>query len=81
MVVRNMKSKELYEIVEVKFNIKPDAIMVMDAYKKIKDANIQRYYILSTVHCDEENYKKKYEEWENDKYRNLSNFPLNKKIK
>ena len=28
--------------------------MVMDAYKKIKDTNIQRYYILSTVHCDEE---------------------------
>lgn len=24
---------------------------------------------------DEENYKRKYEEWENDKYRNLSNFP------
>lgn len=23
---------------------------------------------------DEENYKRKYEEWENDKYRNLSNF-------
>ncbi len=29
---------------------------------------------------DEENYKRKYEEWENNKYRNLSNFPLNKKI-
>lgn len=29
---------------------------------------------------DEENYKMKYEEWENNKYRNLSNFPLNKKI-
>ena len=29
---------------------------------------------------DEENYKRKYEEWENNKYRNLSNFPLSKKI-
>ena len=54
IVVRDIKSKELYEIVEVKFDIKPDSIMVMDAYKKIKDTNIQRYYILSTVHCDEE---------------------------
>lgn len=27
---------------------------------------------------DEENYKKKYEEWENDKYRELSNCHLNK---
>lgn len=24
---------------------------------------------------DEENYKRKYEEWEDDKYRNFSNFP------
>lgn len=30
---------------------------------------------------DEENYKRKYEEWENDKYRNLSKNPLNQKIK
>ena len=29
---------------------------------------------------DEENYKRKYEEWENDKYRNLSKIPLNQKI-
>ncbi len=29
---------------------------------------------------DEENYKRKYEECENDKYKDLSNFPLNKKI-
>lgn len=29
---------------------------------------------------DEENYRRKYEEWENDKYKDLSNFPLNKKI-
>lgn len=30
---------------------------------------------------DEENYKMKYEEWEKDKYRNLSKIPLNQKIK
>ena len=29
---------------------------------------------------DEENYKRKYEEWENNKYRNLSKIPLNQKI-
>lgn len=29
---------------------------------------------------DEENYKRKYEEWENDKYRNLRKSSLNKKI-
>ena len=29
---------------------------------------------------DEENYRRKYEEWENDKYKDLSNFSLNKKI-
>ena len=30
------------------------------------------------IASDEENYKKKYEEWENDKYRELSNYYLNK---
>lgn len=30
---------------------------------------------------DEENYRRKYEEWENDKYKDFSNFPLNKKMK
>ena len=29
---------------------------------------------------DEENYKRKYEEWENNKYRNFSKIPLNEKI-
>lgn len=29
---------------------------------------------------DEENYKRKYEEWENDKYKDFSNFPLNKEM-
>lgn len=29
---------------------------------------------------DEENYKRKYDEWENNKYRNFSKIPLNQKI-
>ena len=29
---------------------------------------------------DEENYKRKYEEWENNKYRNLSKNPLRQKV-
>lgn len=38
----------LYEVVEVKFEIAPDYIMVEDAYKKFSNTSIQRYYILST---------------------------------
>ncbi len=29
---------------------------------------------------DEENYRRKYEEWKNDKYKDFSKIPLNKKI-
>lgn len=39
----------LYEVVEVKFDIAPDYIMVDDAYKKFCNTKIQRYYILSTL--------------------------------
>ena len=39
---------DLYEVVEVKFDIPVDYIMVRDCYEKIKHTNIQRYYILST---------------------------------
>ncbi|WP_341488481.1 DNA cytosine methyltransferase [Mesomycoplasma ovipneumoniae] len=39
----------LYEVVEVKFDIAPDYIMVDDAYKKFSNTTIQRYYILSTL--------------------------------
>jgi len=45
---------ELYEVVEVKFDIPIDGIMVMDAYNKIKPTKIQRYYILSTCSVKEE---------------------------
>lgn len=46
VVVNN--NDEMYEVVEVKYEIPIDPIMVMDCYKKIKSTNIQRYYILST---------------------------------
>ncbi|WP_337898507.1 hypothetical protein, partial [Mesomycoplasma ovipneumoniae] len=39
----------LYEVVEVKFDIAPNYIMVDDAYKKFCNTTIQRYYILSTL--------------------------------
>lgn len=42
------KNNELYEVVEVKFDIHIDCLMVRDCYEKIKTTNIQRYYILSS---------------------------------
>lgn len=47
IVVRN-NDGSLYEVVEVKFDIPIDTIMVEDAYKKFAHTSIQRYYILST---------------------------------
>ena len=47
IVVRNMDSS-IYEVVEVKFDIPITAVMVQDAYNKIKDKPVQRYYLLST---------------------------------
>lgn len=47
VVINNNGS--LYEVVEVKFDIAPDYIMVDDAYKKFCNTTIQRYYILSTL--------------------------------
>ena len=48
IVVREVSNNELYEVVEVKFNIVIDLIMIRDAYEKIKTSKLQRYYILST---------------------------------
>lgn len=42
------ENNELYEVIEVKFDIPIDCLMVRDCYEKIKSTNIQRYYILST---------------------------------
>ncbi|WNM16191.1 DNA cytosine methyltransferase [Mesomycoplasma ovipneumoniae] len=47
VVINNNGS--LYEVVEVKFDIAPNYIMVDDAYKKFSNTTIQRYYILSTL--------------------------------
>ena len=41
-------SGEVYESVEVKFDIPVNKYMVMDVYKKISNSSVQRYYILST---------------------------------
>lgn len=48
IVILNEKN-ELYEVVEVKFDISPNLVMINDAYKKFSPTPIQRYYILSTV--------------------------------
>lgn len=53
IVVRNNNDASIYEVVEVKFEIPINAIMVEDAYKKIKDKPVQRYYLLSTVESSE----------------------------
>ncbi len=49
IVVRKNKGNCLYEVLEIKFGIKPDSIMIHDIYKKISQSSVQRYYILSTV--------------------------------
>lgn len=49
VVIRNKNTNDIYEVVEVKFDIKPTHLMVDYAYDKIKyNKNVQRYYILST---------------------------------
>jgi len=57
IVVRN-EDGSLYEVVEVKFDIAPDSIMIEDAYKKIATTTIQRYYVLSTESPIDEEYEK-----------------------
>ncbi|MBO0465936.1 DNA (cytosine-5-)-methyltransferase [Enterococcus plantarum] len=47
IVVRN-QDNTLYEVVEIKFGIEIDKMMLEDAYNKIKPSTVQRYYILST---------------------------------
>ena len=54
IVVRNAADNSIYEVVEVKFDIPINAIMVEDAYKKISERPVQRYYLLSTVVPSEE---------------------------
>lgn len=53
IVVRDKNTNEIYEVVEIKFDIKPNHLMVDYAYDKIKyNKNVQRYYILSTAKAD-----------------------------
>lgn len=49
IVVRNDSDNSIYEVVEVKFDIPINAVMIDDAYKKISEKPVQRYYLLSTV--------------------------------
>lgn len=52
------ENDKLYEVVEVKFDIVPDLIMLEDAYNKFKASSIQRYYILSTYSAKDEELEK-----------------------
>ncbi|MGV3152904.1 DNA cytosine methyltransferase [Sarcina ventriculi] len=54
IVIRDKSTNDLYEVIEIKFDIVPNKIMINDAYEKFKTEPIQRYYVLSTVHADEE---------------------------
>lgn len=54
IVIREKNTNEIYEAVEIKFDITPDVIMINDAYEKFKTEHIQRYYVLSTAHADDE---------------------------
>lgn len=54
-------NRSLYEIVEVKFDISPDYIMVQDAYKKFCNTSVQRYYILSTFSPKDDEIEKIYQ--------------------
>ncbi|WP_338631072.1 DNA (cytosine-5-)-methyltransferase [Clostridium baratii] len=62
IVIRDIKTNELYEVIEIKFDITPNVIMINDAYEKFKSEPIQRYYILSTAHADNDEELKMNEE-------------------
>lgn len=62
IVIRDKETNEIYEVIEIKFDIAPNAIMVNDAFEKFKGNQIQRYYILSTVHSEEQEQLKIKEE-------------------
>jgi len=57
IVVRN-SDDTLYEVVEVKFGIPIDSIMISDAYKKLAPTTTQRYYVLSTDSVKDEEHEK-----------------------
>ena len=49
IVVKNDIDNSIYEVVEVKFDIPINSIMIEDVYKKISEKPVQRYYLLSTI--------------------------------
>lgn len=58
IVIRDKYTNDIYEVIEIKFDIAPTLIMVEDVYEKFKTKSVQRYYILSTVYPNkEEEYK------------------------
>ncbi|WP_438832413.1 DNA cytosine methyltransferase [Streptococcus pluranimalium] len=57
-IVITNENNELYEVIEVKFDISPDSIMIDDAYKKFSSTSIQRYYILSTFSPEDSEIEK-----------------------
>ena len=60
IVVRNKEDNSIYEVLEIKFDIVPNKLMVQDAYDKFKDRDsVQRYYILSTKHVTDETEQEK----------------------
>ncbi len=44
------KEEQPFEIIEIKHKIPIDKYMIFDIYKKIENADIERYYILTTYH-------------------------------
>lgn len=54
IVIRDKSTNDLYEVIEIKFDIMPTQIMINDAYEKFKTEPIQRYYVLSTIHAEED---------------------------
>ena len=63
IVVRN-EDGSIYEVLEIKFDIKPTKLMVQDAYDKFKEQNsVQRYYILSTKHVTDTEEQNKIDEY------------------
>lgn len=53
IIIKDKEDNTEYEVVEVKFEIKIDSIMIEDAYNKIKQSDVKRYYILSTQSVSE----------------------------
>ena len=62
IVIRDSETNDLYEVIEIKFDIAPNQIMINDAYEKFKSEPIQRYYILSTSYANDDEMLKINEE-------------------